>query len=522
MNFIRTKVPLWTLLLAVALLVLVCIVASVIFKNIPANDVPKVVSDISIELIKTIFIGVCVGWGVDFYLKHLESDTSKQMFKNSGIVNIYPSRADTLSAFQQLVNDDRTTTLYIAGISLRDFLTGYGSMHPVWEDILSRLKKEEENKIETHKRLRVYLLLLDPNSSEGYFRYKIEDPGKVDDPVDIKQGIYAVETVKRDIYKNAKQDFFQVRFYEHCPFSFIFLTEATVFVEQYYYKKQSKGVALPLIQYHNYSHQYGELQGSIDIVWANAKEDRVEIGTAIPLDKARISNIFRVDKRSQQSRRQIECIRNSQTGPVDILSITGSHYLEDGSDALSALRYISSQKDIGQVTVRFALLNPLSQQAIFRAVADGCATEDMKEALESYNWDIHRKSSLYRRVDDTIKKILHWRKKGHLFEIRLYSCSTVSALLLTSDSIFVGQYIYGRSKKLQETLTLKSEYPTIEYKVSKSENEDNIEQEILECTFKIIWDYYSTIFDEYQKRNREDEFNKNLRRLREELGRTAI
>jgi hypothetical protein len=65
---------------------------------------------------------------------------------------------------------------------------------------------------------------------------------------------------------------------------------------------------------------------------------------------------------------------------------------------------------------------------------------------------------------------------------------------------------------------LGGEYPLIEYSRHELTAEGTIEHQILDSTFAIVWDSYSLPIDVYLKRNRQEEFQKNLIRLWEELG----
>jgi hypothetical protein len=460
------NVPVKYLLYLGATLAIACLVIVLLFKEIHhahvllnekgVSEYPDIAYDLGLELFKTIFIGICLGVGVEIYLKHLKGDSTKVMFEKSGIAKIYPARQDATSRFQQLVDDKRVKTVYIAGISLREFLSEQGSMRPVWEAIQQRLSKEEntieKNKLPDKLRFNVHLLMLDPRSSEGYFRYRVEKPHSKDDPKDITDGLNEINQVQRNIYNNKDQDFLQYELYEHCPFSFIFMTDTTAFVEQYYYKKKSKGVSFPLVEYSHDSPHFNELQKSVEIVWENAYKELPSVGTAVPLKRAGIKNIFRVDKRGEQARRQIECIKETKAGTVDILSITGRHYVND-PDAIFALREAALRKG---VRVRFALLNPVSQQAIFRAIADASVTDKVRTIIANYDWAHHKHSRLYQRVHYSIGEIQNWKEEGLAIDLRLFSCSSGSALLLTSNSSYAGKYGYVRSKRLHVQAVLQS------------------------------------------------------------------
>ena len=167
-------------------------------------------------------------------------------------------------------------------------------------------------------------------------------------------------------------------------------------------------------------------------------------------------------------------------------------------------------------TVRLAIINPVSQQAILRGVADSSHPKKIGETLKGWSWAKHRNSRLYQDVHRTIDEMEPWKEEC-AFDIHLYSSAISCALLLTPKSKFIEQYVYGRSEKYREGRALGGEYPAIEYETRENERGEKIEQEILSSTFDVIWDYYSIKAEDYRKVDEEIEFNKNLDRLLEEL-----
>lgn len=523
----QMQVPFRYLLLAIALLALALLGIAVMLKELHEAEVllgqagkSEYVNtgyDLMIEFVKTIFIGVAIGIGVEAYLKYLEIvHSQKETLAKSGIVDLYTSREDASDRFISLATDTRTKNIAICGISLRDFLHGQtGPSHSVWLAIKTRLEAEEKNKLPSQQRLRLRLLMVDPGSPEGHFRYLIEEPGSPGKPIDIDKSLREISKTL-NIYENSEQDFLRVKLYGHCPFSFVFLTDTTVFVEQYYYKAQVTEASIPLIEYAGNSDQYSIFSESVNTIWNHATTEQTEIGTAIPIREARINNIYLKSNRAKQGEHQVKRIQTNRAETIDILSITGGYYVED-FDASTELRAFAVKTNEKGGTVRFALLNPISQQAIFRAVADECRTNEIGEALTKYDWRTHRNSRLYFRLRNTINLINKW-SNDHRIELHLYSCATSCALLLTSESAFVGHYLYGRSKKLQKENKLHSEYPMLEFARSQSESGTDHQLDILRSTFQIVWDHYSIPYEKYKEADKERAFNNNLTRLKEELG----
>jgi hypothetical protein len=492
------------------------------------------------ELAKTVFIAIGVGVGVEVYLKWLEHGEAKQeaergTLKSSDIKTLYTARGDAKESFKKLVEDPKINIVHIAGISLRDFLRSDGKMRQVWEAICRRLLEEENENLDPSARLRVRLLLLDPRSHEGRFRYKIEEPivGDADKPYDIEQSLTEIDRAKRFIFRGTPQSFLQERLYGHCPFSFVFETESTIFVEQYYYREDEAeaDISAPLIEYEARSKRARLFKRSLEIIWEKARRNRITVGTALPVERASITNIFRADQRGELTRRQVKAIEAVIEGNIDILAISGGHYFDTKNARMrAALRDATNPQDTSRlVNVRATLLNPVSQQAIFRAVADDRPISSIRNALCDWDWEKHRRSRLFRDITQITERVKTLVDAGYRVELRLYSSAVACALMLTPESAFVEQYIYGRTKKLQEQDVLIGEYPVIEYKLLgpdknvNSEKDDEVEKEIILSTFQIVWDCYSIPYEDYiargdhESKEHAEEFKRNLAVLQEEL-----
>jgi hypothetical protein len=241
------------------------------------------------------------------------------------------------------------------------------------------------------------------------------------------------------------------------------------------------------------------------------------------------------------SRREIESIvnacesRSGTGGPtVDVLAVSAKFYLR----ALLADRKLLEKFSVAPGPVmRCALVNPVSQQAIMRAIADEVPPDEIPAALEGWSWDRHRDSSLYNDVRESMRHIDHFNhehRNGQVHTgpkdgsestsgqdrimLRLYSSAIARAMTRTSDAVFV-EYLYGRGREFKSGTPLGREVPIVEYRLrtEERENQQRNPQDILLATFDVIWDSYSIDAATYSLRNEESEFEKNLERLREEL-----
>jgi hypothetical protein len=509
---------------SLAFLALGWLVAFFLFGKVADGNLSSIISKLGVEIVSALFVGSSAGVIVNSYLKRIRSTTPEAMIEESGIAAIYPSRQDAASEFLALVQDSKIKRLNISGISLRDFLTGGGRLRGVWNAIYDRLQREEHARLSTENRLHVRLLLLDPKSSEGVFRDSVEKEsiGRAGLPSEVPLGFEVVSQAQRNIYDDHPQQFLQIRLYDHCPFAFLFATNTSVFVEQYYYRDHREGGTLPLSKHSSATAQYGQLLHSFETIWEHAGGRDIlphHVGTANAIEGAKIRNIYRREQRGALGEREIECIGSAKPGEtIDILAISGAFFLSHVAKPILCKAALKEGTE-KSVRVRFALATPVCEQAILRAIADSCPGGGLREALWTWSWERHINTRLYLDIHQSMIEIEHWRREERrCFELRLYFGSISCALLLTPNSAFVEQYLYGRSKTFELGRVLGGEYPVFEYMVPDTGSESR-EWEILSSTFDAIWNAYSISYEEYKNRNEKDIFERNLETLRSETTR---
>ncbi len=485
----------------------------------------RVLLEVTIEALKVVVIGAAAAIGLEQFLRRTQGENPDSLLRRLGITTLFPSRRDPEAAteFLRLVMDHNVKRIVIVGISLRDFLLASGPLHPIWRAIQDRLKRENDSPLQSQQKLHVRLLLLEPRSSEGSFRNEVEGHS-VTAPgggllFDVPQGLKTIAAALHVIYDAADSEFLQVRLYEHCPFAFLWATDTTILVEQYDYRDQAKDAALPLIGYRSGTKQFEELSNSLDLMWKYARTVDMlnEVGTAIAIREASLRNIFRRADRVHLSKRQADIVARKPGSVIRIMAITGKFYTSYPEIA-PLLRQISKiREDTSHTKIQLALVNPVSQQAILRAIADEWPPSELRNQLRRWSWTKHESTSLYRDTIRTIDVAQQWMKEGSQIAVRLYSSSIACSLLLAGDSAFIEQYVYGRSKIFQHGLALGGEYPVIEYEGSGPDGRDTIEKEVIEGTFDIVWGSYSISCDEYFKRDPSSELESNLSRLLAEL-----
>jgi len=495
------------------------LVASFLYGRVAQGIVQGMISNAGVEFFKVVFTTCTIGVAVNLYLKHALGETPTAALAKSGINDIYPSRFKAIEKLLNVVEDKQVRNIYIAGFSLRDFLAGSGgpgTLRSVWLAICQRLEREEQSGVAPANRLTVKVLLLDPKSAEGRFRHLVEEKtiGETGLPSDVPHGIKEIASRQQAIYSGKATQYIDVRLYEHCPFAFLFLTNKHAFVEQYYYRDHKRQVSLPLICYLSESHQYGEFMHSIEVTWRKAIDANKyieRVGTAIPIEESGLINIYRRKDRIQLGDQQIEALKGVETGgEVNILSITGRFYMNYPAMSEALRRVCSHAK------VRFALINPVSQQAILRAIADSAPAVNIKKTLEVWDWEMHRSSRLYIDLDQTVRDIMQWASEGCSFELHLYSCATSFSLFMPSNGpFFIEYYVYGRSRKFEQGRVLGGEFPAFEFDPSVRSNKDDdyIEREVIQSAFDVVWNSYSIPIDENYKEKEKERFDRNIETL---------
>jgi hypothetical protein len=514
------SMPLIGLFGLVSLLSFGWLLATFLAAKFPLPAFERTLVEFTSELARVVLVGSSAGLIVDLYLRRIVETGREAIPRKSGIQHIYDSRSAAADDLLSQVQNSHTRKIEIAGLSLRDLLT-VGALQNVWDAIWQRLKDENEKNMPDASRLHVRILLLNPQSIEGTFRRNIEK-GSITGrglQYDVQMALSQIDNVQKVIYGREDAGFLQVKLFDHSSFGFSFITNSAVFTEQYGYIDPAKRGSLPLIKYERGTDAYAHFLHSFNVRWENARVGRLanyEVGFAEGVQNAGIMNIYRHNVRHQLGLRQIECIGDAKPGDVVcIQAITGKFYTQ--STAANIIRDISYPPPDGDgkaVTIRILIINPVSQQAILRAVADSGPQDQMGTALKEWSWELHRKSPLYTDATQVMRFCGDLQKLGCHIELRLTPAPLTSSLLLTPCSAFIEQYVYGRSKRLQKGIVLGAEYPVLEFDMKKAEVEDKVEQEILRTAFDVMWNQFSVKLADYKESTQEQDFRTSLSLVR--------
>jgi len=475
------------------------------------------------EVIKAGVFGGILAVLLNNLIARIFEEGPEAILQNHGIQNLYPSRERVANDLINCILDPSTTQLSIVGISLHDLLPPGGRLHHAWQAIRQRLEAEQFRTPPPLSRLRVKILLLDPKSAEGRFRYRVEsttlERGNLLD--DVQNSIQQYTNALARIYGTDSSEFLELRLYEHSTFAFMVLTDEHTLIEQYCYRDHTIAPAFPLIQYPRKGQAYKQLQYSFEVMWQYAQPvSRMlhGVGTAKGIHSARIRNIYRYDDRGSLTRREVEAIRNSRPGQsVRIRAITARFYLHDAREPLQEL----TTPGPGQISVRLLIVNPVSEAAIVRAITESGESANIREVLDGWDWSRHRRSLLYNDAMHSLETVLRLRARGHSIELRLSPVAPTCATLQTPESAFVEQYLLGRSPRFERGGVLTGEYPVFEFAAPTGSEQKTMEEDLLDATFELLWDHLSLSVEDYRALNDETQFAVNLEMLRASLSPTA-
>jgi hypothetical protein len=333
---------------------------------------------------------------------------------------------------------------------------------------------------------------------------------------DVPIGIKTVQDAIDSIYGQVVSPYLEARLYSHGSFSFVFVTDHLALVEQYLYRDHGRLPSMPTVQFANRTRAHQDLSDSFQTIWDNAKQPDLHlqhVGVSEGIEGAQILNIFRYQDRQALGRRQIECLRTTRRGEeVSIRAITGRFYSQ--GEALDTIQKISTpDKDGRWVQVRLLLIDPVSSEAILRAITDLPRRASLRDKLISWDWNQHKRTDLYQDLKNTTRKFTELMEGGCKVEVRLSPAAISSAVLLTHSSAFVEQYLYGHSN--DDAVVLGGEYPVFEYRL---DDKAGVEQRVVRSCFDSVWDSYSMSLEEFRKRNWQEHFEAHHQQLLSSLG----
>ena len=413
-----------------------------------------------------------------------------------GVVAIYKSRKDAKEAISEELINEKNKTIRLLGISLRDFLKGDNLFYEEWKWVNERLKRDGNA-------LKVQLLLIDPCCEQAIYRAESEEPRKT---THRERNLYREITYLSELLSELLNELLnelpttltdnkpslEVKLYNSSPSCNLMISDNFAFVEQYHYREEITSGSMPVMQYNINSQVGKEMASHFNFVWKRARNitsyiKEKSIGAAEAINDSKILNIYL--ERNLLTER-LEHIIEKVPGTIIIMGISLSSYIKAGSILMKSLGMGEMEEEAKlKRKVRILLINPLSQQAKYRAARES------NHPYQEYTFDVHADHRLYNDTMGSIREINRLTKLKSPIEGGVYSSAPSCFIFLNEDSVFIEQYHYGQkeeAKKIKETI-LSRVVPVIEY------SKESTVYSLMKDHLDYVWKECSLSLEEFDK-----------------------
>lgn len=410
-----------------------------------------------------------------------------------GIIAIYKSRKDAKEAISEELRNEKNNNLMLVGISLRDFLKGDRLFSEEWKGIKARLERRKFSK-EGESPLKIRLLLIDPLCEQAIYRAESEEPRRTSHRernlfIEVTQILELLNELLEELIKISpdKGDLLEVKIYNTSPSCLLMLSDNYAFVEQYHYREEITSGYMPVIQYDINSKVGKEMIRHFNFIWEKARDFKsyIKEKSILTAEAIKDSRIVNICLNRDLLTKRLEYLIESVPGEIRMMGISLSSYIAPGSILMSNL----GRKEQLMEGIRLLLINPLSQQAKYRA------SKESNHPYKEYTLAIHKEHRLYNDTTDSIREINRLAKLGYPIKGRVYSSAPSCFLFITDESVFVEQYHYGQTeeaKKVKE-IVLSRVVPVIEY------SKDSIVYSLMKDHFDYVWKECSISTEDFEK-----------------------
>jgi hypothetical protein len=421
-----------------------------------------------------------------------DQTTSLAAMIRSGIVKIYPSRADAARDLYDDLTDTSNTKIDIIGISLNDFALGHQlELGKAWEAISNYVRC---GRVGTNdKGLHIRILVVDPDSLGAILRSSAESREAAPLPGNLRANVSAITDQMLDLVKLAESKnketgvTFECRLYRTAPISFLCLVDDVCFVEHYHFwSKRADGTPIPVLKYRRDKKSlypmHEQMEQHFNWIWEKASIDirefknQVAVGVDSGMSQSSAVNVYTDPLTARE--RMLYLLEHAEKN-VDIQGISLHSFLRERDRLLGALEDLVRR---GGVDIRILFIDPSSEQAKFRSFREALFANP-KLTWSEYGGRVrmHETSSLYRDTDMAIRNLRQmvtdvaandpepqWTLS---LEARTYSTAPHCFLLRVDGSMLVEQYHYGKVAPQGKHATLGKDMPVIEF-LDKSPDED--------------------------------------------------
>jgi hypothetical protein len=423
----------------------------------------------------------------------LRSSASLQAMHESGILQLYASRAAASADMAMDLQSPAVTKLRLIGISLNDFVRGdQPELFRAWMAIENYIDSKSARS-SPERNLDIQILIIDPECLGAELRSVGEerDPrtrvGRLGE--EVRQTAERLAELEK--MANFRQDQPRVslkcRLYRLPPILFLCQTDVVTYVQPYHFwRGRSGNVDMPVIKCQDTPHLldgvtslHRTMQYHFDWIWENASasigvSELIE-GRFSPIDnlltQAGAMNVFSDPERARA--RILRLLRQPKNYDaakvVCIQGVSLISFFRQGQflEALGALLATEN------VSVRVLILDPECDQARYRSYREFLINRSVSEpamAFEEYrnNPEYHTNSQLYQETQASIREARRLMAAyGVKVEVRKYESAPSFFMLLVDENVLVEQYHYGTMAPRTATgghpLILGKDMPLLEF-----------------------------------------------------------
>jgi hypothetical protein len=416
--------------------------------------------------------------------------TSLKTLQRAGIRNVYASRGEASMAIANALRSSSTTEIRILGISLNDFCRGdQPTLHVAWQELKRRIS--DNSPLDGGRKLRIRMLLVDPESAGAHLRSYAESRGHETDPgrleTDVRSTAVALHTLQQQSTNPPVS--FECKLYRLAPTMFLCHMDDVCFMQPYHFwTERIYDTPIPTLEYDarvaaGAYQMHDELRQHFDLIWEHASVGLTDflnkacVGTDRGVGELGLVNVF--TRRDEAAVRILQLLEGAKK-KVLIQGISLKSFFTGGSRLTTQVLDLIAK---AQVEIQVLILDPESEQAMYRGYRErllqpqGRATS-FSEYRQSGQ---HTKSRLFSETFDTITGIDSWiqdlvtsnpqwvGKVG----VRLYASAPACFMLAVDDRVLVEPYNYGkigvRREGVAAPTTLGTDMPLFEYCASPSE-----------------------------------------------------
>ena len=429
----------------------------------------------------------------------VDTSASLQAMSKMDITHMYLERKDAIGDIRQDLRNLNISKIRLIGISLNDFVRDSGVFHEVWKVIEGYIRGDGTTPA-LHETLDIRVLIIDPACqgahlrSLGEYRDSPNEAGKSRLAMDVAFTQASLSDLARAVEKNSKVKF-SFRFYQSPPLLFLLHTDTASYVQPYHFwRSRDPDTSLPLIRYNGKASIHNGMDAHFDWIWEKAAvsySDYVEQhkhGTDKGLHQSGLINVF---DDSKDAKDRILALLKGKTEHLYLQGFSLRSYADEADKLYWQIEELAKE---GNVDIRILLINPDSEQAIYRAFRE-YRLEDTRHKMpfKEFRKGTYKSSQLYRDTERTIRQFRKIDNAKNTFHFKWYNTAPYCFMLMVDESVLVEQYHFGKIGPNVGTKILGRDMARFEYVREPSDLYD-VEKPLQ--TYHLMKEHFRFVYEE--------------------------